>query len=388
MFHRLCAIAFVLVACVLCWETAAEAQRVHLLAIGDTLEPSIGKSVDHDLDNVVVTFYILLREGQLEHSRLAGDEVTADRILRAVSRMRVAADEAIVVYWAGHGAFDAVGHYLQLPKGENLYRLTLLGAMKNKNARLSVLLTDCCNVFRDSTAGKPPVSPASPDPRRRTSPLFDELFCKTRGVVDVNAASANELALGTKDGGLFTLSLAYLMPGKKLTDDQSDDGAGEPFGVFWRYSQKRLSWQSIIQESRNQVQELFNELNPDGLTARDGRVYHKQTVAALSLPEDPKSQPPVDRGSRFGVEAVDNGGQGVRVVRVWADYPGTAAIERDGNKLVRLEPGDVILSINGRQIGGANDYWRAVKSSPQTMDFTVRQVRDGQQRNLRARLRY
>jgi S1-C subfamily serine protease len=48
----------------------------------------------------------------------------------------------------------------------------------------------------------------------------------------------------------------------------------------------------------------------------------------------------------------------------------------------------VILSVNGRRIGNTKDYWDAVKSSPQTMEFTVRDVRDGSARKLRVQLMY
>ena len=387
MFRQRCVALLVVLMAVLCWPTESRAQRVHLLVTGDTEDRNIGKGVDRDLGNVVVAFFILLREGQLDHDRVAGDEVSAANILKAIDRIRVKPDETLVFYWAGHGASDEQGHYLQMPRGGNLYRSTLLGAMKKKQARLIVLLTDCCNVYSDSKAGLPPVSPSSPDPRRKTSPLMEELLLKPRGVVDINAASQGEAALGTKEGGLFTLSLVYMFPAQQAGGDPAFGGGLEDaFGVFWRNSQKRMSWQQIVEESRKQVQKLFEQMNPEGLIGRDGQVFHKQTVAAFSLPEEPK--PPQDRGSRFGVEAVNNNGEGVRVVRVWADYPGTRATEVDGGKLIPLQPGDVILSINGRKIGSAKDYWDAVKSSPVTMEFTIRDARDGATRKMRAQLRY
>lgn len=376
---------FVLTAAAIGWATGGQAQRVHLLVAGDTLDRNVGKAIDRDLGNIVITFFILLREGQLDHARLSGGDVTAENILNAVERFRVQPDDAVVFYWGGHGAFDSDGQYLQMPKGGNLYRSTLLGAMKKKQARLIVLLTDCCNEYSDQGTGKPPISPSSPDPRRGTSPLFDELFFKARGVVDVNAAAQGEVALGTKEGGLFTLSLAYMMPGRRSADD---DGSGEPFGVFWHHAQQRTPWQTVIQESRRQVQELFEQVSPDGLAGRDGKVYHRQTVVAWSLPEQAKPQPQPDRGSRFGVEALDNKGEGVRIIRVWAGYPGTRVSDAGSGESLQLQRGDVILSINGRQLHNSQDYWDAVKSSPQTMEFTVRDVRDGQKRNLRAKLRY
>lgn len=388
MSHRLTALFFALVL-VGCCVRDAHAQRVRLLAVGDTGDSAIGQSVDNDLGNMVSTFFILLRDGQLDFNRLSGDDVTTEKILKSIERIRVKPDDAIVFYWAGHGAFDADGHYLQMPKGGNLYRSTLLGALKRKQARLTVLLTDSCAVHHDVTAGMPQVSPASPDPNRATSPLFDELFFKTRGVVDVNAAEKGELALGTKDGGLFSLSLAYMMPGKKLTDgDPGMGGIDHAFGVFWSNSQKRLSWEAVIAKSRRKVQDLFQQLNPDGLIARDGKAYHKQTVAGWALPEKTAVQPQGNRGSRFGVEAVDNNGEGVRIVNVWPDYPGAKVTDVRSNRVFSLQRGDVLLSVNGRKLNSTKDYWDAVKSSPQTMRFTVRKAADGMHRNLQVQLRY
>jgi hypothetical protein len=386
---QVCSTVAVVILSIAGGASALQVERVHLLLVGDTLDRNIAESVEHDLGNMAVTFYILLSEGQLDFQRLTGDEVSAENILKAIAKIRLASDDTLVFYWAGHGAFDNDGHYLHMPHGGDLYRSTLLGAMKKKQARLAVLLTDCCNAYNDSTAGKPPVSPSSPDPRRKTSPLFDELLLRTRGVVDVNAASQGELALGTKEGGLFTLSLAYMMPGRKITDDDDSGGGFEnAFGVFWRNADKRLSWPAVIQESRRQVQELFQQINPDGLIARDGRTYHKQTVVSWSLPSDVKSSPPSDRGSRFGVEAVDNRGEGVRVTNVWPGYPGMRVTDVDTKQVLQLQRGDVILAINGRAISNTKDYWDTVKNSPPTMEFTVRDVRDGQNRNLRVQLRY
>lgn len=387
MFRQRCVVILLVAAAVLCCTTESHAQRVHLLVAGDTKDPNIGEGVDHDLGNVVSTFFILLREGQLDHDRVAADEVSVANILKAIEQISVKPDETLVFYWSGHGASDEQGHYLQMPSGGNLYRSTLLGAMKKKEARLTVLLTDCCNVYTDSKAGLPPVAPASPDPKRKTSPLMEALLLTPSGVVDINAASPGEVALGTKEGGLFTLSLVYMFPLQQAAGDPNFDGGLEDaFGVFWRNSEKRASWQQIVEQSRQQVQKLFERMNPEGLAGRNGEVFHKQTVAAITLPEEAKT--PADRGSRFGVEATDNGGEGVRVVKVWPDYPGTKATDVDGKKVIPLQPGDVILAVNGKKIGGKKDYWEAVKSSPVAMEFTIRAVADGTTRKMRVQLRY
>ena len=387
MNYRRSATCLCLVVALGCWAAETSAQQVHLLMAGDTDDPKIGRSVQHDLGSVAVAFYILLREGQLDNARLEGDRVSAENILQAIDRFRVGPDDALVFYWSGHGAFDRDGHFLHLPKGGNLYRSTLLGAMKKKKPRLVVLLTDCCNEYADTTSGKPMVAPSSPDPKRKTSPLFEELFLKPRGVVDVNAAAQGEVALGVKEGGLFTLSLVCMAPEGKPGEHEGF-ALDKAFGAFWRNSQRRVSWQTVLSESRSRVQTLFRQMYPEGIAGPENKIYQKQTVVAWSLPEEPKPQPQADRGSRFGVEAVDNNGEGVRVVRVWPGFPGTKVAVAATGQMLQLQSGDVILAVNGRPIRNTKDYWDAVKGSPQTMDLTVRDVRDGQKRELRTRLRH
>ena len=53
---------------------------------------------------------------------------------------------------------------------------------------------------------------------------------------------------------------------------------------------------------------------------------------AWSLPGEPGAKPTRDTNSRFGVEAVENDGDGVLVIRVWPDYPGTTRDRRQHGK--------------------------------------------------------
>lgn len=53
-------------------------------------------------------------------------------------------DDTIVVYWSGHGAFKDNEHYLVTNNGTEIKRSEILDALKTKNVRLSVLLSDAC----------------------------------------------------------------------------------------------------------------------------------------------------------------------------------------------------------------------------------------------------
>jgi hypothetical protein len=119
----------------------------------------------------------------------------------------------LFVYYEGHGAYDpnapandkTMGHFLalsdrRLPRGE------LVARMEGKNPRLSVLLTDCCNVSATMRVRRRFV------PELRTFEVIgwtglEDLLFSYRGVVDGTASSRDEYSWFSNDvGGWFTTS--------------------------------------------------------------------------------------------------------------------------------------------------------------------------------------
>ncbi|MDR1632142.1 MAG: caspase family protein [Dysgonamonadaceae bacterium] len=146
-----------------------------------------------------------------------------DKLVDAVQSCPAGADDTLVVYWSGHGHFKESKHYLNLAefkKSQNekdtLKREVLLDAMMAKNIRLVVLLTDACaDIFstKQEARGTETLPKLPPDfamdiavgereklkawgrPDPRTFPLFEELFFYHKGVIDINAAVENQMAL-------------------------------------------------------------------------------------------------------------------------------------------------------------------------------------------------
>jgi S1-C subfamily serine protease len=174
------------------------------------------------------------------------------------------------------------------------------------------------------------------------------------------------------------------LPGKLDPNDERPIEK-QMFGYCWQNYDRRVSWRTLVAELRPAVQELFQKVEPQGVRLPSGAVAAKQTVVAWSLPAEPAQD---RRGSRFGVVAVEHGGDGVRVVEVPADSPGARLTVVATGAVLRLEPGDVIVEINGRAIRSGAEYVEAVKGSPQTMELVVRDVKDGSRLKLRTRLRY
>ena len=100
------------------------------------------------------------------------------------------------------------GHFLRMPDQKNLLlRKTIIDRIGRKNPRLSVVITDSCNTLAPGAVFVPGFPCAIL--RATISPLFDELFLKTEGLVDINSSSENQIAAGPTGGGLMVLSMAY-----------------------------------------------------------------------------------------------------------------------------------------------------------------------------------
>jgi len=152
-----------------------------------------------------------LREICPNPTMLSRKEATRDRILEEINyRMKVGPDDTLLVYYVGHGSqdeqwknTDQKGHYLDLYGGssiQKLWRADLLQAMRARNPRLLVLLTDACfaasSPSEESTEIKTSRFKAAqkvPEQNRNES-LVRHLFLEQRGLVNINSCKPDEKA--------------------------------------------------------------------------------------------------------------------------------------------------------------------------------------------------
>ena len=187
---------------------------VKALVIAHTTDPAISLSTLAYAENVC---HLLLAIPGVEpqHVRmLAGPQVTAGNILAQVAALPVAAADTLFCYYVGHGAYDprfagtdpSQGHYLDLPT-DDLLRSQLREQMLAKHARLTVLVTDSCNL-------QLPAQPTGPRAVTPTSALLDKptlsvLFDNYAGIVDVNGSSRGQAGWSNPFGGIFTTSVCH-----------------------------------------------------------------------------------------------------------------------------------------------------------------------------------
>ncbi|MHB8901235.1 MAG: hypothetical protein ACYC6Y_21000, partial [Thermoguttaceae bacterium] len=347
---------------------------------GDTLDPSVGTAAEQSLHDVFVGFYCHVPEHMLQIEHVKGTDFSRDELLATIGRMPVAADDALVVYVFSHGQYDQKGHYFVDRRGKSpIYRADLLAAMEKKGARFRALISDSCNMYLPT--GKIGDVYAAPSfaPAEKLSPLHARLFFGHQGLLDVNSSSKDQSALCIPGvGGLFSMALSLPYTDEMLdqfyeAEIQKGSRLGNTLktisfvpGIFFSGNDQSRSWDEVLNYCQNQLDTTFLPLYQS--------LSVTQRIVRISMP----SPAPIPPGVSSGGGGNSDGGGG------WGGGPQPGSFPP--GTVVTLQPGDVILSVNGQAIGGTSDYWNAVKSSPTEMHFTLQSAGDGNVYHLRTSL--
>ena len=220
----------------------AYAQKLYMFTGGDYRDETIGSAVGEANDLVRDTVNMNMPDGYVIHYNVNDttnsedvwtgpdmnrSENVHDDILDAIDRCPAEADDTIFFYWTGHGAYDDQGHYLLMPKGKGrptMYRSEILEALKRKNVRLIVFITDSCHTYI-------PLICFSPGPGGEFQHLITDgvpllyvnLFFQCKGVLDMNSSCPNQEAhlnpdnIDFKSGGtVFACAASEILENKRL----------------------------------------------------------------------------------------------------------------------------------------------------------------------------
>ncbi len=366
-----------LAAAILSGGQSASAAKIFVIIAGDTVDKNIGTAAEQSLHDVFAAFYCNVPEPMLEIDQLKGQDFTQRQLLDAIRRMPVTGSDVLVLYVFSHGQYDERGHYFVDTKSKSpIYRADLLAAMEKKGARFRALISDSCNTYLPT--GKIDRAYAAPSfaPAERLSPLFVKLFFGYQGLLDVNSSSKDQSALCIPGlGGLFSMTLALPYSDEMLeelyqAEIRNGSNLGKAIrsinfvpGVLFSGNDQSRSWDEVLNYSQNQLNTTFLSLYQT--------LSITQKISRNTMPEKAPIPPGIDQGGGGG------GGGGGTPPDTGGFPPGT---------VVTLQPGDIILSINGRTVRGTTDYWNLVKDSPTEMHFTIQSVGDGRTYQLKTRL--
>lgn len=366
----------------------AMAARVHLIAVGDTLDKKIGEDVVLDIQNLTWFLEKSGRKSLLPPKILIGPDCNPMKIAESLDRIKLQPDDAIIFYYSGHGAYDATtGQVMQIPRlgddgvvSRNEIRKRLEGLVDDRQIRLAVLMTDMCNLQKIIKVPDWPIPgamAAAPQELSDDDPIFKALFVDSVGFVDVSSASTDEAAA--------------IYPKFVSTNDQLSDGSiftTVVTDLMARNSKQRFSWDYFLKEMvAPKVRQEFQKNYPDGIDLPDGvNTQRTQTVLVSStaiLRNGPviRNRPVIDMNR--GIDAYNelrrmpaNPGIGPYIESIDVTISprlvprnfngkilyGIRILETRLNNpvIANWEPNDVIYSINGQEIRTIANFRRLV----------------------------
>jgi hypothetical protein len=339
--------------------TATHAQNLHAILAAD-LSPSAewGKytgAVAMDITQVSVMLSMNMPESRLQVLPMRIEEnqdSSPKNILAAIESIEVRPEDSLLFYFTGHGAADDQGHYLSLAQGK-LYRKTLLSALQKKGAKMTAVITDCCNTRSDGYMYAAPAFQVEP-PAQPTA-LFNSLFLSTRGVVDIISSSPGESSFFTP------------------MDEQRDEFPSSIFTkelTSWvdQHKAHPHTWDDIVRAVSLRVHNSFHSHYPKGASVAKGEVVQKeQNVFAIQYPGIPPAT-----GPRTGLVVRDFQGKGAVITEVAPKSPATQVFRIDQNRFVTLQSQQVILAINDVPTPTTELVVKQVGSSPIIMKLKIR----------------
>ncbi|MDO4573931.1 MAG: PDZ domain-containing protein [Planctomycetia bacterium] len=329
------------------------AQTLHLVTVGDLrgFRGEARQGIIRDIQNVTSMFQKSVPAHQLNLRNVDGEMTTPNAIAQTIRNLNTQPDDVIVFYYSGHAANDSTngGQFFQLrdEKGEatSMKRVDVKYIMQEKDCRLVVLLTDCCNVFDENAKMGFKLAPTRGSVKVPT-PAIQELFFNCKGVVDITSSKVGQYSYALKDGSIFTV--AMVMSFEKMNNDAVN-------GV-------KITWQDVANDLTEKSSVLFKEKYPKGAPPQNQRSQVPHVYAYPGIP-------------RLGISVLTQSVGNVRIEEVVPGFPG----EKAG-----LRVRDVITFVNGQEVLDEREYAIAIDSSPTKCTITFK--RNDQEMKVEAEL--
>jgi hypothetical protein len=357
-------------------QSFTQAQTIHAILVGD-LSPAAGfgkysMAVAMDLRLMYSMLHSNMPERQLNILQLEIDEdewSNPQNILDAIAEVSPKPEDTVLFYFSGHGAADDRGHYLELANGK-LYRDQILQAMENKRARLNVLITDCCNTRSDGYAyGAPFIHTENP---RSPTVVFRSLFLEPRGQVNINSSQPGESA--------------FFLPIDDKEESYSLSNSiftGELIEWIHENRNRSSNWESLVRAVSLKVHAAFLKHYPNGASVGKGNIVQKQqNLFSFFHPGRPEAS-----GPRTGLIIRDFAGRGAVIVEVTPSSPATQVFRLDLERMISLEPQQVVISVNGLPTADTEAALKAIQTAPQITRLGIRD-RTGRSFDALIKLRY
>ncbi|CAN5630578.1 hypothetical protein BH11BAC3_BH11BAC3_08030 [soil metagenome] len=225
--------------------------KLMLVIVSNTMDPTIGKGCIQDMSIVRDILTKVSQEMNFNFIELIiqGSDYGKENVLGAIDLLAPGYNDIVVFYYSGHGFSyqnDERKIYPQVdlrpqPASDkidfinahtaNLNDLFVL--VKNKGARLNIVIGDCCNSIidfkRKSKGDGSSIIAERPTPLVINKETCEALFCDYTASILVASASKGEYSVSDDDlGSIFTFNFSKGL--KKLIQKERDPTIGLPWG--------------------------------------------------------------------------------------------------------------------------------------------------------------
>ena len=362
--------------------------RLHLVLACDDAHPQWGEGFEVNEWAIRSTMVGEVASDRLKllnpdrHREGGAPPLTRTLLLDFLAALPVQPDDALVVYLACERGQTAEGQERFRFSGEesdensdegNVWftREEVLAVLEKKQVRLAGLITDGGSEYTDLAKLATAISTVLP-PLTETSPLCENLFFKSRGVLNVASAAPDEkeryydnyTALGEipEQDREQKLVAAQVM-GEHVGDDHDlrygfIRFAGNPLqgGYFTESLVKTLQDNKTQQLTWEQLLAATETEMKDRLRGLEGKP---QTVQLLAIPGR-KTALTNDPANVLGIE-VQPAGDGVKITAV---HPEGLAAEYG------LKVGEIVLTVNGKKVTSTEEILAASKASTSLIRVT------------------
>jgi Caspase domain len=231
---------------------------------------AIAQSLRVDLATVSQMLDILEKRkiAEVHKTVIQGSNATLANIENALNTIQTEKDDVILYYFSGHGFMEKGKTYMLTADEKNLGRDKVSSIIGSKNARLKMLISDCCSNSTDEVTVSRSINKSSQKIEAgEFDPIYKDLFLGYEGTMHLNAATEGEKAFSNNvQGGFFTYHLVKEGLIKKPINN----------------------WTDIFNTAKDKTSQMFMRKNEEEKSILASEGIKNQTPKAYSLPM-PKS---------------------------------------------------------------------------------------------------
>jgi hypothetical protein len=202
---------------------------------------------------------------KVQKTVLQGTKATMANIVNTLKSIQCGNDDIVLYYFSGHGLMEKGKTYMLTADEKNLGREEVASIINSKNARLNMLISDCCSNSIDGLSASRSISRSGQKIEAgEYDQIYKDLFLGYEGTMHLSAATEGEYAYSNNDyGGFFTYHLIKEGLIKKPVDN----------------------WAKIFTDAKDKTSQMFMRMPAEDRARLAQEGIKNQTAKAYSMPK-------------------------------------------------------------------------------------------------------